>query len=313
MTLDVIAVGAANADILVKVRRVPRRDEELNAESMTIMGGGSAANVAVGCVRLGLKAGLIGYVGRDLFGRMVVDELRGEGVDLSNLKVVEAMTGTAICIVDGDGERRIIVYGEAGSQLSIRDLDEEYLGKARIVYVSSIKGGCGLDVASTIFECSNKSGVEVFFDPGSLYAIQGLSSLKDAIAMASMVKLNWVEAKMLTGRDNLNEAVRVLKEAGVKSLIITLGVDGCYIASEDLEKKIPTYTEFQPIDKTGAGDAFNVGFLFGYLRGWNLEKCGRFGNLIASISVTRMGARSTPRLNELTGYREFDEFKEEFY
>ncbi|MCJ7646382.1 PfkB family carbohydrate kinase, partial [bacterium] len=66
--------------------------------------------------------------------------------------------------------------------------------------------------------------------------------------------------------------------------------------------------EFKPVDKTGAGDAFSCGFIFGDLKNWDLEKSAKFANLIASISITRIGARSVPYLKELKDYKEYNQF-----
>lgn len=307
--LDLIGVGAANVDLTVRVGALPRPDEEVKVGELSISGGGSAANVSVGASRLGLKVGFLGNVGKDYFGKLLLEEFRREGVDTSRVRVLEGMTGLALCLVNGAGERSILVYGGVNSNFSLANVDEEYVKEARAVFLSSVEGPKVLGAMEALCRIASQEGATIFFDPGCLFVEKGVGALKEILALSAVVKLNKVEAARLTGEKDMVKGAKKIRELGPKVVLITLGGEGCYVLAEGLETKIPTYPRFKPLDKTGAGDAFDAGFLAGFLRGWSVEESVKFGNLVASISITKVGARAVPTLNELKSYPEASEFR----
>lgn len=307
--LDLIGVGAANVDLIVRVEELPRPDEEVKVGELSISGGGSAANVSVGASRLGLKAGFLGNVGKDYFGKLLIEEFRREGVDTSKVRVLEGRTGLALCLVNGAGERAILVYGGVNSNFSLANVDEGYVKEARAVFLSSLEGPKVLDAMKALCKIASREGATIFFDPGCLFVEKGMEALKEILALSAVVKLNKVEAARLTGEKDVVKGAKKVRELGPKVVLITLGSEGCYVLSEGLETKVPTYLRFKPLDKTGAGDAFDAGFLAGFLRGWSVEESVKFGNLVASISITKVGARAVPSLNELKSYPEASEFR----
>jgi ribokinase len=307
--LDLIGIGAANIDLIIKIDEFPKPDEEVKVSTFHIYGGGSAANVVTEASRLGLKTGFIGNVGDDYFGKFLIKEFKRENVDVSKVNVVSGeKTGLALCIVNKFGERVIMAYGGANSKLSLKNIDEKYLKSSKALFLSSVEGPEALKTMEYI--CEVAEDTIIFFDPGCLFINKGLNALKKIIFHSTIVKFNEVELKKLTNENNLVEGARKIKDLGSKIVLVTLGEKGCYVLTDEKEFKIPTYSQFKPLDKTGAGDAFNAGFLTGFLKGWSIEKAVKFGNLIASISITRFGARAAPSLNELKNYSEFKEFLE---
>ncbi|MBS7657977.1 MAG: carbohydrate kinase family protein [Candidatus Bathyarchaeia archaeon] len=305
--LDLIGIGAANVDLIIKIDDFPKPDEEVKILNIQFYGGGSAANVVTEASRLGLKTGFIGNVGEDYFGKFLMEEFKKEKVDFSKINIVSGeSTGLALCIVDKFGERVIMVYGGANSKLSLTNIDEEYLKECKALFLSSVEGPEALKTME--YACEIVNDAIIFFDPGCLFANKGLNALKKIISYSTIVKVNEVELKKLTNEKNIVEGAEKIKSLGPKIVLVTLGIEGCYVLSEKEEFKVPTYLQFKPLDKTGAGDAFNAGFLTGFLKGWNLKKAVKFGNLIASISITRFGARAAPNLNELKNYSEAKEF-----
>jgi sugar/nucleoside kinase (ribokinase family) len=96
------------------------------------------------------------------------------------------------------------------------------------------------------------------------------------------------EARMLTGRREPPEVAEALLEAGAKTVALKMGVGGCYLRAGEQEVRLPAY-EVESVDSTGAGDAFVAGFLFGVLRGWDLESCGRLGNAAGALCTRAVG------------------------
>jgi sugar/nucleoside kinase (ribokinase family) len=306
--MDVISIGAVNIDLVAKVDRFPNPDQETVIRSWDIVGGGSAANVACGISRLGVTSGFIGNVGGDYFGEVLRDGLKKEKVDISCLKVCQGNSGSVIAIVSKDGERVLFAYQGANAKLYPGNIDKDYIKSAKYIFLSSIEGEQAIPAMELACQYARESGVKVFFDPGYIFVEKGLKVLEGILNKATMVKFNETEIKDLTKREKLLDASQTIAEYGAKIVLTTLGEKGCFVYSDSVKKSIDSYGEFKPMDKTGAGDAFSCGFIFGDLNNWDLEKSVKFANLIASISITRIGARSVPYLKELKDYKEYNQF-----
>ena len=306
--MDVVSIGAVNIDLVARVDRFPNPDEETVIRNWDMVGGGSAANVACGISRLGVTSGFIGNVGGDYFGEVLRGELRKERVDMSCLKVCSGNSGSVIAIVSKGGERILFAYSGANAKLSPENIDKNYIKVAKYIFLSSIEGEETIPAMELASSYAKEAGVKVFFDPGYIFVEKGLKGLEGILNKATMVKFNETEIKELTKREELLDASETIAEYGPKIVLTTLGEKGCFIYSGSVKKFVDSYREFTPVDKTGAGDAFSCGFIFGELKNWNLEKSVKFANLIASISITRLGARSVPYLQELKDYKEYNQF-----
>lgn len=306
--MDVVSIGAVNIDLVAKVDRFPNPDQETVIKRWDMVGGGSAANVACGISRLGVTSGFIGNVGGDYFGEVLRDGLKTEKIDISCLKVCKENSGSVIAIVSKGGERILFAYQGANAKLSLENIDKNYIKSAKYIFLSSIEGEKAIPAMELASQYAKESGVKVFFDPGYIFVEKGLKSLQGILNKATIVKFNETEIKELTKREKLHEASEAIAEYGAKIVLTTLGREGCFVYSGASNKFIDSYKEFKPVDKTGAGDAFSCGFIFGDLNNWDLEKSVKFANLIASISITRIGARSVPYLKELKDYKEYNQF-----
>ncbi|MFQ5867930.1 MAG: carbohydrate kinase family protein [bacterium] len=306
--MDVVSIGAVNIDLLAKVDRFPNPDQETVIRNWDMVGGGSAANVACGISRLGVTSGFIGNVGGDYFGEVLRDGLRKERVDISRLKVRSGNSGSVIAIVSEGGERILFAYSGANAKLSPENIDKNYIRAANYIFLSSIEGEEAIAAMELASRYAKEAGVKVFFDPGYIFVEKGLKRLEGVLNKATIVKFNETEIRELTKREELLDASETIAEYGPKIVLTTLGERGCFLYSGSVKKFVESYREFISIDKTGAGDAFSCGFIFGDLKDWDLEKSTKFANLIASISITRIGARSVPYLEELKGYKEYNEF-----
>ena len=306
--MDVISIGAVNIDLVAKVDRFPNPDQETVIRSWDMVGGGSAANVACGISRLGVTSGFVGNVGEDYFGEILRDGLKTEKVDISCLRVCKGNSGSVIAIVSKDGERVLFAYQGANAKLSPGNIDKNYVKSAKYIFLSSIEGEEAIPAMELACRYAEESGVKVFFDPGYIFVEKGLKNLAGILHRATIVKFNGTEIGELTKKKKLLDASETIAEYGPKIVLTTLGEKGCFVYSASLKKYIDSYKEFKPVDKTGAGDAFSCGFIFGDLKNWDLEKSVKFANLIASISITRIGARSVPYLKELKEYKQYNEF-----
>ncbi|MFQ6075729.1 MAG: carbohydrate kinase family protein, partial [Candidatus Bathyarchaeia archaeon] len=144
------------------------------------------------------------------------------------------------------------------------------------------------------------SRTRVTLDPGEIYAMRGLASLRRMLRKCFALFPNESELKLLTGKGYKRGSECLLNE-GVRIVGVKLGSRGCYVTDGEEAHLVEAY-DAEVVDTTGAGDAFCAGFLYGLVRDMGLYECGRLGNLIASHCIRRMGAREgLPRASCLQG------------
>jgi ribokinase len=288
--MDAIGFGALNLDVIYRVNEIPKEDEECFVESIEIHPGGSAANTIVGLARLNMKTGYIGKVGSDEKGKILIGDFQKEGVDTTGVIRSEGRSGCAMVFVDGKGCRAILIDPGVNDTILYNEIDTDYVSKFRVLHLTSFV--CGQNDASFRSQTRlvNEIDISISFDPGIMYVRRGLDDLRDIIKRTTIFMPNEREIHLLTGKNYREAAIEII-ELGTEIVAVKLGRKGCYITDGREEIKLPAMT-VKPVDTTGAGDAFNTGFLYGYLKEKSLEECGKLGNLVASLSVLKIGART---------------------
>jgi len=298
MTFDVVGFGALNVDKLFKVNMIANREEEGFVTDFNISGGGSAANTIVGLARLGLNTGYVGKVASDMEGKFLLDELREEGVDVNGITVTKmGRSGKVMGYIDQQGDRALYVDAGVNNQLEYNDINLDYVSGTRFLHLSSFVAEKPFDAQKQLI--TKLSGVKVCFDPGALYARKGFAELKPIIQRSYVILPNKLEVELLTGQD-YKEGAKTFLELGAEIVAVKLGNRGCYVTDGKESHMIEAY-RVEAVDTTGAGDAFDAGFIYGLVNGKDLFECGRLGNFVASRCVLAMGARTgLPRLADLT-------------
>lgn len=295
---DVVGFGALNIDRLFKVNKIAGRDEESFVIESKESCGGSAANTIVGLARLGLKTGYIGKVSDDREGQLLLDDFRKENVDTRGIVIAKSgRSGVVMGFVDEQGERSLYVAPGVNDTVELREINKDYARKARFLHLTSFVGEKSFESQKDIVEQLPEHG-SVSFDPGMLYAQRGLSALKPILRRVFVMLPNEVELKLLTGEEYEDGAETLIAE-GVKVVAVKLGRKGCFVTDGE-ESHVVEPFKVRVVDTTGAGDAWNAGFLYGLLRENSLLECGRLGNFVASRCIMKMGARTgLPQLADL--------------
>jgi ribokinase len=289
---DVIGFGALNVDSLLKVDRIACAEEESYIREYVETCGGSAANTMVGLARLGCKVGFIGKVAKDQNGEMQIDCFSAEGVDIKGIiRSDKGKSGAVLGFVDKKGSRALYVNPGVNDTIEFRELQAEYVSQTQFLHFSSFVGEKSFRTQRKLLSFLPKD-VKVSFDPGSLYAQKGFAKLEPFIQNSYVMLPNETELKLITGEIDVPKGAKMLLDLGVQVVAIKLGRKGCYVTNGK-EKRIIDSFKVSVVDTTGAGDAFNAGFLYGLIHNYNLFECGRLGNFVASRSVTKMGARES--------------------
>jgi ribokinase len=297
MTFDVVGFGALNLDKLFKVNMIAKEEEEASVVDYKMSAGGSAANTIVGLSRLGLRTGFIGKVASDTEGKFLLNELQTEGVDVNAITVSETgRSGAVMGFIDIKGDRALYVDPGVNDQLDFNDINIDYIGGTEFLHLSSFVSEKPFNIQKQLL--AQLSAVKICFDPGALYARKGLNSNKPIISRSHAVLPNELEIRQLTGRD-YKEGAKTFLKLGAELVVVKLSDRGCYV-TDGKESHVIKAVKVTAVDTTGAGDAFNAGFIFGLVKGKDLYNCGLLGNFVASRCVQAMGARTgLPRLADL--------------
>ncbi|MEM0203076.1 MAG: carbohydrate kinase family protein [Archaeoglobaceae archaeon] len=286
---SVIGFGALNLDKIYRVDKIPKADEESFVKDLQLFPGGSAANTIVGLSRLGVKSAYIGKVGDDAEGEILLEDLKRERVDTKAVIKAKGRSGTAIIFVDDMGNRAILVDPGVNDTIRYEEIDLEFATKFSLLHLTSFICKNGFDSFN-----SQKKIVENFeivsFDPGLPYAERGKDEMMKILKRTTIFLPNKIEIERMFNTD-YKTATEECISMGIEVVVVKLGKEGCWIKSKDKELRVPARS-VRVVDTTGAGDAFNAGFLYGYLKGKDLETCGKLGNYVASLCIQHVGARS---------------------
>jgi len=287
--MDVMALGATNMDLIMRVPRLPGPDDEVVASSFSRIPGGSASNFAVGCARLGLHTGIISRVGKDSFGNTLIKAFAEEGVDTSHIISEGPTSGTLFAFVDSKGERTMSVFSGANAFISPADIDENYIKQSRLLHITSLHGPKCLDALLEAKSIAKKNKVLVSIDPGCILAELG-EELFPLLEGVDILLPSRLEAKMMTGEsDPLIAADKLSKFSDL--VVLKLGSDGCLIRTKTKEELIPAFKS-TPVDTLGAGDAFSSAFIYGLLNKKDPIGCARLANASAAIKIMSEGGRA---------------------
>ena len=250
----VVTAGHINWDVTIHVGELPEPDGETRIERLEQSGGGSAANVAVGLVGLGSPSVGYGSVGGDESGALALRELASAGVDPGHVLIdADQPTSVKYVIVDGDGELLMLANDGANESFSAAELDAETLSAADHLHLT----GQQPETAAALATAADEAGATCSFDPGRRV---GDREFATAIHATDILFLNAREADALAAASDIDPW-----EPTDRIVAIKLGSEGATVRTPHGAVSHPGF-DIDPVDTTGAGDAFTSGFLGTALR-----------------------------------------------
>jgi len=289
--VDVVCVGIVVADVVARpVDRLPAAGTLALVDSLVLRGGGCALNTSSALVRLGLRAAVLAKVGADAFGDFLVALLRDRGVDYAGvISDPSVPTSASVALVDSAGERTFLHTTGANGALSAEELGEApFAGRALHVAGALVLERLDGAPAAAILAEARRRGVHTSLD--TVFDGSGRwQRVRAALPHCDVVTPGRAEAEAITGHAEPALAARRLRDLGAGIAAVTLGPEGCQVAADDFEGRVPA-VRVDPVDGTGAGDAFAAGFLYGRLAGWPTEACARFANAAGALATTAVGA-----------------------
>jgi sugar/nucleoside kinase (ribokinase family) len=297
---DVLVLGDANPDLILRGGDLePVSDQrEALAGSATFTIGGSGAIFACAAARLGLRVMLVGVVGNDEFGRFMRSELEARGVDARGLVVRDDRSTGVSVVLSRPGDRGTYTVPGTIGDLSAEAIDREVLSSVEHVHVASyfLQRALNPDLPR-LLQQARSAGSTTSLDPNWDPAETWDGGLLDALARVDLFLPNAAEAKRITREDDVEEALaRLAGRAG--TVAVKLGDGGGVARRGDQIVRLPGI-EVDVVDTTGAGDAFDAGFVFGVVRGWPLEGALGLANACGALSCRAVGGvDGQPSLDE---------------
>lgn len=278
MSFDVICFGSAIVDIFLqsesfklvkkeeKVLLCEGYGEKIEIDQRTICSGGGGTNTAVSFARQGLNSAVVCRLGDDVFGQFIIEDLNKEGVNTEFLVQKKEETDNSIILIGPDGGRTILVC-RGKTHLEIGNIPWQKLN-SKWFYITSLEGN--LELAEKIITLADENDIKVGWNPGKK-ELSNKEKVKNLASRVEVFNLNRSEMENLLemdlDEDSFWQAVRKLK---VPLTVVTDGRNGAYLLHDQGLHFLPT-PKTDPVDETGAGDAFGSGFVSGLIRGMEIK------------------------------------------
>ncbi|MBQ3089968.1 MAG: carbohydrate kinase family protein [Oscillospiraceae bacterium] len=296
---DIVAIGTMAYDMILRtVDETAFTRDTTVLESVGISSGGGAMTSVIAAQRVGCKTALVGRVCKDAFSSYLLQVLDEAGVDRSQVSQGENdEMSLTYALVRPDGNRHFLGRpGTNNRNLTMDTFDLDIVRRAKIVSYGSYFVLPGLDGEGIrrIFTEAKQAGAITVADVANDSFHLGRETVLQDLPLIDYFIPSYVEAEYLTGEQDVEKMARYLLSRGAKNVLIKIGEEGCYVANEHLAQTVPAF-HVKACDTTGAGDNFVGGFMAGLADGMELLDAVRFGNAVAAVSVTGMGAVSALR------------------
>lgn len=243
--------------------------------------GGTAGNIAYTLSLLEEHPEIIGSAGSGF--SPFREHLLKHGIDTESIQIIDGIpTASAYTITDEDDNQISAFSGEACEKPYAKLIDLKRYARA------IVSPGCVEDMTA-IPELCRANGLPFFFDPGQRIPALSKEQLESGVTGADVVFANDYEMGLIEEKTGLDERGLLTK---AKALVITYGVEGSRIVTNEGEKRIASTHVEHPVDPTGAGDAYRAGFLKGALASLPLEACASLGSVAAAYAVEKYGTQN---------------------
>lgn len=297
----IAVVGSLNADLTIYCERLPLPGETVHGNGFAVNPGGKSANQAVAASRLGGKVSLVGAVGVDANGNMLLSSAAGAGVDVGRVRTSPEPTGVAVIAVDASGENNIIISAGANGTLSPADVAEasDVMAEAAVVCLCL---EVSTDTVLAAARAGHDAGAKVLLNLSPYGGVP-----EELIALTDVLLVNAHEAALFLGdgaavpgpgaADADWDKVRLrFAEHGIRQVLVTLGAQGSVVldslAPQARQVARIASTTVRAVDTTGAGDAFTGAVAVRLAAGDGLADAAAFASVAAALATTRKGTQA---------------------
>ena len=299
---EILVIGSANVDLVVKLDKIPNPGETIGDGRFYQFCGGKGANQAVAAAKSGQEVVFVGLVGDDAYGDAVIENLKTESIDTQYLcKDQFSHTGIALISVNRSGENAISIAPGANKKLGADRIDqlESVIASASIVLLQL---EIPFETCARVIEVSGQHGTRVMLNPAP-----SDRRATELIGSTELLVVNEHEAYDISGLPTESDAEITLAaewlfDRGAKHVIVTLGSRGVFLKDEIRSEFLPAF-KVDAVDTTGAGDAFCGTLASEFSRTNSIEEGLKYALAASAISVTRLGAQEAlPNRKEVEAF-----------
>ncbi len=288
----ITVVGSFNMDLVIEAPRFPVPGEAILGRNFRRACGGKGANQACAVARMGMPAFMIGAVGQDAFGDEMLASVKASGVDTSGvMRRREVASGTAMVVLNAEGQNQIVVANGANDTLAAEDLERcaAPISRSRALLVQL---ETSMESVAAALRLARAAGVLAILNPAPFAPVTD-----DLLRQCHFIIPNENEASRLTGievRDvaSAAEAARHLRARSQAGVLVTLGPTGVWLETDGYTGHVPGF-QVTAVDTVGAGDTFIGAFAARLAEGAAVREAACFGCAAAAIAVTRRGAQTS--------------------
>src|SRR6266705_5061200 len=325
-TLDMICLGRFAVDFYAQ--QIGARLEDVTSFAKYL--GGSSANTAFGCARLGLKAALISRIGDDGLGRFLVETIAREGCDVSHVSTDPSrLTGAVVLAIKDEDTFPLIFMRENCADMAIAeaDVDEAFIASSRALLITGTHFSTEYinRISNLALDRARKNAVRTVLDIDYRPVLWGLTKRGDgetryvrsdnvtAHIQRMLPRFDLIigtieEFNIAGGRAEIMTSLAAARAVTRATLVVKRGPLGCAVIDGAIPRSLDEAfngrgVEVEVLNVLGAGDAFSAGFLSGWVRGEDYDACSRYANACGALVVSRHGcAPAMPTRIELDYY-----------
>jgi ribokinase len=282
---EVVVVGSLNCDLVMRVERLPAEGETVGGLGFDTFVGGKGCNQAIAAARAGAAVAMVGCVGDDEYGTVILDALAASGVGAERVRRAPTGTGVAQIFVDRGGANVVGVAPRANGELSPADV-EAARASIEAAAVLLLQLEIPLETAVAAARIARAAGAKVVVNPAPMR--ERSPELATLLGLCDVLIPNETEAARLAGY------------AGVPTVIVTLGGRGALLRETGKPPQAIDPFAVDVVDTTAAGDAFCGAFAASLAGGAGAHAAARWATAAGALACTRMGAEpSLPRREEI--------------
>lgn len=297
---DITIAGEVNLDlILYGLDEALPTDREILASNFEVTLGSSSGILAHNLAVLGKRVGFVTRCGSDPLGAIAMERLAESGADLSRCTKGGAQTKTGVTILLPHGRsRRILTYPGIMVDMTVADLDIDYLSRAKHFHLSSLFLLRGMHAGLPgLFRELKRRGLTLSLDTNDDPEDRWDGVLEELLPYVDVLLPNDDEVRRIARRHSIEDALDVLS-ARVPLIAVKCGHRGALVQEGERRLAVPA-VEVQPVDTIGAGDSFDAGFLAAWLGGATAEQSAQAGNITGALSTQRPGGTEAFRDRQL--------------
>ena len=285
----IVVFGSFVVDLTSWADHLPVPGETIKGSVFKMGPGGKGSNQGVAASRAGADVTLVTKVGNDVFGQTALDFYKNENMTTEYVFVdTEKETGTALIMVDEKvGQNQILVVSGACDNITVNEVEQTFplIDSAEIVLLQL---EVNMDAIEKVVDYAHAKGKKIVLNTAPARKLPA-----ELLRKLDIVTPNEIEAGILTDTKveteaDAEQAARILMNSGVKNVVVTMGKNGVFVMTPERKEMIPSM-RVKAIDTTGAGDAFNGGFVTALSEGKDIFEAARFGNAVGALSVTKIG------------------------